>query len=228
MKPHILVVDDDQRLRDLIKRYLEQSGDYYISTCGHVHQARHALACFHFHALILDIMMPDILGTELLTVPDIPPVLLLSAKDQPKDRIHGLEQGARDYLTKPFEPRELVLRLNNILARARPTVHLGACTYCLTTRRLVQHQSDSTTVPIVLSPSETLLFDYLAKHPHTLVSRQALADSVGAAHGNARSIDMQITRLRKKIEPCPQTPHFLISIRGQGYMLCPDAMPDTP
>jgi two-component system phosphate regulon response regulator OmpR len=225
-QPHILVIDDDKRLRDLIARYLTEQG-YRVTTAIHAADARAKLAGITFDLLVVDIMMPGESGLELtqsLRENSLVPILLLTAMGESGDRIAGLETGADDYLVKPFEPRELVLRISAILKRAqapgdRPTgvgaVKFGAFVFEIERRRLFKAGE-----PVHLTEAESELLFQLARRAGEAVSREALAPQ--SEDGESRLIDVQMTRLRRKIEDDPRFPRFLQTVRGRGYVLQPD------
>jgi len=221
--PHILVVDDDDRIRILLKRYLSENG-LRISTARDAAEARDLLGSVEFDLLIIDVMMPGMSGfdlTEKIRAASNVPILLLTARGLPEDRIEGLERGADDYLSKPFEPRELLLRIGALLRRSRPIAR----------DRQMLVFGDTTFEPgrgelrrggelIKLTAGELALLRVLAAKPGEAISRLALAEQT--ATPMERSIDVQITRIRKKIEDDPRTPIFLQTVRGVGYMLIPD------
>ena len=223
--PHVLVVDDDSRLRDLLRRYLVEQG-FRVTTARNAGAARDQLAAFHFDLLVLDIMMPGETGLDLtqwLRESSDVPVLLLSAMGETDDRIAGLSSGADDYLTKPFEPRELVLRINAILRRMRQPVppqlseiFFGGYHFDLTRDELRRGEEF-----IRLTTAEVSLLKALARQPGVPVSRDDLA-AENPIIGNARTIDVQMTRLRRKIEANPKFPRYLQTVRGTGYVLMPD------
>lgn len=222
---HILVVDDDERLRSLLKQYLSEHG-FFVSTAANTVEAEELLAVFSVDALVLDVMMPGETGlayaTRLTARGKAPPVLLLTARAEVDDRIAGLESGAADYLSKPFAPRELVLRLQNLLTRGRPSVSsaravsFGDYRFELDSGRLT-HQGSA----IYLTSSESDCLKILAAAAGQAVSREHMAEALGDV-GNARSIDVQINRLRKKIEPQPGKPIYLQTVRHAGYVLYAD------
>jgi two-component system phosphate regulon response regulator OmpR len=226
-QPHILVIDDDKRLRDLIARYLTEQ-DYRVTTAIHAADARAKLAGITFDLLVVDIMMPGESGLELtqsLRENSLVPVLLLTAMGESNDRIAGLETGADDYLVKPFEPRELVLRIRAILKRARArserqtsvgAVKFGAFVFEIERRRLFKSGE-----PVHLTEAESELLFQLARRAGEPVSREALAPQAEES-GESRLIDVQMTRLRRKIEDDPRFPRFLQTVRGRGYVLQPD------
>ena len=227
VQPHILVVDDDKRLRDLIGRYLTEQG-YRVTPAINAEDARAKLAGITFDLLVVDIMMPGESGLELtksLRENSLVPILLLTAMGESTDRIAGLETGADDYLVKPFEPRELVLRIKAILKRAsarteRQTsvgaVKFGAFVFELERRRLFKSGE-----PVHLTEAESELLFQLARRAGQPVSREELAPQ-GEDTGESRLIDVQMTRLRRKIEDDPRFPRFLQTVRGRGYVLQPD------
>jgi two-component system phosphate regulon response regulator OmpR len=227
-QPHILVIDDDKRLRDLIARYLTEQG-YRVTTAIHAADARAKLAGITFDLLVVDIMMPGESGLELtqsLRESSLVPILLLTAMGESGDRIAGLETGADDYLVKPFEPRELVLRIKAILKRARArterqtsvgAVKFGAFVFEMERRRLFKAGD-----PVHLTEAESELLYQLARRAGEVVSRDELAPQSGDEAGESRLIDVQMTRLRRKIEDDPRFPRYLQTARGQGYVLRPD------
>jgi two-component system, OmpR family, phosphate regulon response regulator OmpR len=226
-QPHILVIDDDKRLRDLIARYLTEQG-YRVTAAVNAADARAKLAGITFDLLVVDIMMPGESGLELtqsLRETSLVPILLLTAMGESTDRIAGLETGADDYLVKPFEPRELVLRIKSILKRAsarteRQTsvgaVKFGAFVFEIERRRLFKAGE-----PVHLTEAESELLFQLARRAGEPVSREDLSPQ-GEDSGDSRLIDVQMTRLRRKIEDDPRFPRFLVTVRGRGYMLQPD------
>ena len=220
---HLLVVDDDDRLRALLERFLTTHG-YHVSTAADVAGARAALKRFAFDLLIVDVMLPDASGlllTEQIRTEHAVPILLLTARKEVEDRIRGLEAGADDYLTKPFEPRELLLRVQRILARAAApappererTVRFGRFTFDLDDESL---SADG--APVHLTSAERQLLATLAAAAGEVVDRPALADDADIA-GADRAVDTQIARLRRKIEDDPRQPRFVVTVRGRGYAL---------
>ena len=225
-KAHILVVDDDTRLRSLLQRFLREN-DFYVSVAKDAAEARERLSEYKFDLLIVDIMMPNESGLEFLSKlreeNDVP-VILLTAMGETSDRIAGLESGADDYLPKPFEPKELVLRIKSILKRAPKAatqaveiLNLGLCIYNLSTKELTSKQGQV----IHITPVEQSLLSVLGQKYGQVFSREKLAEILGAGQ-SPRSIDVQITRLRKKIEKDSKNPRFLQTVRGKGYMLLPE------
>tara|TARA_A100001037_G_scaffold306655_1_gene353705 strand:+ start:3378 stop:4058 length:681 start_codon:yes stop_codon:yes gene_type:complete len=222
--PHILVVDDDRRLRELLQKFLSESG-FRVTIADSAAQAREKLVSFQFDLMVLDIMMPGESGLELtsgLRETNPVPILLLTAMSESENRIDGLERGADDYLTKPFEPRELVARIRSILRRVQTAVQetsefqFGEHTYD-SQRQILS----GPTGVVPLTGAEARLLDVLASKPGQPISRDTLQQQSGIS-GSARAVDVQVTRLRRKIEPVPRTPRYLQTIRGQGYVLWPD------
>jgi two-component system phosphate regulon response regulator OmpR len=221
--PHILVVDDDNRLRELLRKYLVDKG-FRVTAAGDAQQARERLAGLAFDLIVCDIMMPGESGLELtraLRQESNVPILLLTAMSEAQHRIAGLEEGADDYLAKPFEPRELVLRIQNVLRRSRDgqpsaprrLLRFGPHAFDLDRRELKRGQDE-----IRLTAAEAELLAALAQRPGEAVSREELSQQP-LAEGNGRAVDVQITRLRRKIEPDPRFPRYLHTVRGRGYML---------
>jgi len=223
-EPHLLVVDDDPRLLELLRRYLSDNG-FRVTTAADAREARANLASFAFDLVVLDVMMPGESGLDLtraLRREREVPVLLLTARAEPEDRIHGLEQGADDFVAKPFEPRELVLRIRNILQR-RPAatappeeVRFGGFRFDLARNELWRGVE-----PVHLTSVEAGLLASLASRAGQAVSREELAESTQFS-GNTRTVDVQMTRLRRKIESDPRFPRYLQTIRGTGYALRSD------
>ena len=222
-KFHVLVIDDDARLRSLLQRFLREN-DYFVSVAKDAEDARSLLTEYRFDLLIVDIMMPNETGLqflEKLRIESKVPVILLTAMGETADRILGLELGADDYLPKPFEPKELLLRIKNILKRA-PKIKVletvsfdfGNCFYDIEKKELISKQGDI----IHITPVEQALLNILSEKSGQIFSREELADILGAGQ-SPRSIDVQITRLRKKIEVDSKNPRYLRTIRGKGYML---------
>ena len=222
--PHILVVDDDARLRKLLARYLAEHG-FVVTTAEDAGDARGKLGSFSFDLIVLDLMMPGESGLDLagdLRRRSGVPILMLTAMGEPEDRIAGLERGADDYMVKPFEPRELLLRIGNILRRvpqADPLpsqVRMGEMMFDLEREEL--RFGDQ---PVKLTSVETALMAALARRPGIALSREELIELTGAAGGD-RAVDVQVTRLRRKIEHDPRDPRYLQTVRGRGYVLKPD------
>ncbi|QLH40270.1 MAG: response regulator [Defluviicoccus sp.] len=222
--PHILVVDDDGRLRKLLARYLSEHG-YLVATAEDAADARLKLTSFAFDLIVLDLMMPGESGLALagdLRKRSGVPILMLTAMGEPEDRIKGLEQGADDYMVKPFEPRELLLRIGNILRRVPqadalpPQVQMGEMVFDLGREEL-----SCGDLSVKLTSVETALLTALARRPGVAMSREELIELTGAVGGD-RAVDVQVTRLRRKIERDPREPRYLQTVRGRGYVLKPD------
>ncbi len=232
--PHILVVDDDERIRELLKKYLSRNG-YAVTTARDASHARRLLELLAFDLLVIDVMMPGEDGltlTRALRETLTTPILLLTAKAGLDDRITGLESGADDYLPKPFEPRELLLRIGAILRRvvdiapadAKPeppkALSLGVCRYDMARGELWREGT-----PLKLTTSESAMMRVLARTPGEPISRLTLLGEMGGEDepsAQERAVDVQVTRLRRKIEVDPKSPRYLQTVRGAGYMLAPD------
>lgn len=225
-QPHILVVDDDTRLRELLQRYLSDQG-FRVTTAVDAAEARAKLAALAFDLLVLDIMMPGETGlelTETLRQKSAVPILLLTAMNETENRIAGFECGADDYLPKPFEPRELVLRINAILRRvpppptAEPPNKVIFGDYCFDLEREELTRAGDF---VRLTAAETSLLKALAQRAGEPITRDDLGEE-SMISGNARTIDVQVTRLRRKIEANPRFPRYLQTVRGTGYVLMLD------
>jgi len=222
--PHVLVVDDDDRLRDLLGKFLGENG-FMVATAADAGDARRRMISLAFDIVVLDLMMPGESGLDFavdLRKRSNLPILMLTAMGEPHDRIAGLEAGADDYLAKPFEPRELLLRLHNILRRVPSSVaggnevRLGDCRFD-TTRGELTRQGKR----VHLTEVEVALLTALAGRAGQVFSRDTLIDMTGAG-GGGRAVDVQVTRLRRKIETDPRMPRYLQTVRGKGYVLQPD------
>jgi two-component system, OmpR family, phosphate regulon response regulator OmpR len=221
---HLLVVDDDDRIRDLLKQYLTRAG-FRVTTASDAAAARKLLDLLDFDLLILDVMMPGEDGLSLtrwVRKRGVTPVLILTARGLADERIEGLSQGADDYLIKPFEPQELLLRTEAILRRTGPRaasprrVKLGDFQFDLDRAELTREGG----APVRLTESEGQLLRLLAQNAHAPVDRMDLARDTADSTG--RAVDVQVTRLRRKIEADPRNPRYLQTVRGVGYMLAPD------
>ena len=225
-KPHILVVDDDTRLRELLKSFLSRN-DFRVSTAASAAEARQRLGSLDFDLIVLDVMMPGETGlafaAELRRTDEVP-ILMLTAMVDTKDRIAGLEVGVDDYLGKPFEPRELLLRIQSVLRRGRPAapaapteeqrqVTFGPFQFDLELGELAQKGKR-----VPLTDAEIALMRAFTGRIGEVLSRETLCKIVGSDI-NERAIDVQVTRLRRKIEPDPSFPRYLRTVRGQGYRL---------
>jgi two-component system, OmpR family, phosphate regulon response regulator OmpR len=227
---HLLVVDDDERIRTLLQKFLVRHG-FLVTAARDAAHARRLLAGLEFDLVVLDVMMPGEDGltlTRSLRETMQTPILLLTAKGETDNRIEGLEAGADDYLPKPFEPKELLLRINAILRRmpdtraedAAPKVlSLGPIRYDL--ERGEMWQGDDL---VRLTATEVQLMRIFSAQPGAPLSRARLVEELGRDRGQAqeRAVDVQITRLRRKIEDDPKQPRYLQTVRGEGYMLAPD------
>ncbi len=218
-KKHILIVDDDNRIRDLLKDYLSQN-DYIVSTAENADQAKERLKYLKFDIIILDVMMPGQNGYELTK--EIKkqikiPIVLLTAKGEVENRIRGLELGADDYISKPFEPKELLLRIRNIISKNKKinlkSKHkIGIAEIDL--NKMIVNLKDSSKK---INNTERKVLIEMLSNPGTTYSREEIGKISGI--GQERSIDVMITRLRQKLELDPKNPKYLQTIRGSGYVL---------
>jgi two-component system phosphate regulon response regulator OmpR len=227
---HLLIVDDDERIRGLLQKFLMRNG-FWVTAARDAQHARRILSGLEFDMIVLDVMMPGEDGisfTRSLRETIMTPILLLTAKSETDDRIAGLEAGADDYLGKPFEPKELLLRINAILRRvpavsstdsAPKFLTLGPIRYDVERGEMWQG-SDL----VRLTATESQLMRIFSACPGEAVSRVKLVEDLGRDRGQAqeRAVDVQITRLRRKIEQDPKQPRYLQTVRGSGYMLAPD------
>jgi len=227
---HLLIVDDDERIRGLLQKFLLRNG-FWVTAARDAAHARRVLSGLEFDMIVLDVMMPGEDGislTRALREDGVStPILLLTAKSETEDRIAGLEAGADDYLAKPFEPKELLLRINAILRRvpavttdeAPKFLTLGPIRYDVERGEMWQG-SDL----VRLTATESQLMKIFSAAPGEALSRSKLVEDLGRDHGQAqeRAVDVQITRLRRKIEQDPKQPRYLQTVRGAGYMLAPD------
>ena len=220
---HILIVDDDRRIRELLKSYLTSNG-YRVTAAAQADEARKAMMSFAFDLLIVDVMMPGESGLSLtrsLRETNDVPILILSALAESSDRIEGLSSGGDDYISKPFEPQELLLRIANILRRktkvAAPVqdIMMGPCSFNLQRGEL---RRDGQTVK--LTSRERDLLRLFAERRGEAISRNELAGENSSE--SVRAVDVQINRLRRKIEADPATPVYLQTVRGSGYILYTD------
>lgn len=230
MDAHLLIVDDDERIRTLLQKFLIKHG-FLVTAARDAAHARRILSGLDFDMIVLDVMMPGEDGLQLtasLRETMQTPILLLTAKGETEDRIDGLEAGADDYLAKPFEPKELLLRINAILRRmpdtsvedAAPKVlSLGPIRYDMERGELWQGDD-----LVRLTATEIQLMKIFSAQPGAPLSRAKLVEELGRDRGQAqeRAVDVQITRLRRKIEDNPKQPRYLQTVRGAGYMLAPD------
>lgn len=227
---HLLIVDDDERIRVLLQKFLMRNG-FLVTAARDAEHARRILSGLDFDMMILDVMMPGEDGLSLcrwVRENSEMPILLLTAKGETGNRIEGLEAGADDYLPKPFEPKELLLRINAVLRRMPETpsedtvpkiLHLGAIRYDLERGEMWQGED-----LVRLTATEMQLMKIFSAKPGEAISRYKLVEDLGRDRGQAqeRAVDVQITRLRRKIETNPKQPRYLQTVRGAGYMLAPD------
>jgi two-component system phosphate regulon response regulator OmpR len=231
---HLLIVDDDERIRGLLQKFLVRSG-FLVTSARDAGHARRLLGGLEFDLIVLDVMMPGDDGITLtreLRRRIATPILLLTARGDTADRIAGLEAGADDYLAKPFEPKELLLRINAILRRApaplavekvQKVLHLGAVRYDV--ERGEMWRGDAL---VRLTATEAALMRLFAARPGAAISRTELVEDLGRSSGKDgglaqdRAVDVQITRLRRKFETDPKQPRYLQTVRGAGYMLQPE------
>ena len=230
MDSHLLIVDDDERIRVLLKKFLVRHG-FLVTAARDAAHARRILSGLDFDLIVLDVMMPGEDGlalTQSLRETMQTPIMLLTAKGETDNRIEGLEAGADDYLAKPFEPKELLLRIKAILRRMPETpaestvpkvLTLGAIRYDI--ERNEMWQGDAL---VRLTATEVQLMKIFSAKPGEALSRNQLVEELGRDRGQAqeRAVDVQITRLRRKIEDNPKQPRYLQTVRGAGYMLAPD------
>jgi two-component system phosphate regulon response regulator OmpR len=228
--PHLLIVDDDERIRGLLRKFLARNG-FLVSVARDSSHARRVLSGLEFDLIVMDVMMPGengIVLTRSLREQLQTPILLLTAKGETEDRIAGLEAGADDYLPKPFEPKELLLRINAILRRmpepeteqiAPKVLNMGPVRFDIERVEMMRGEE-----PVRLTATEVQLMRIFAENLREPVSRAKLVEDLGRDKGQAqeRAVDVQITRLRRKIEEDPKQPRYLQTVRGEGYMLIPD------
>lgn len=226
---HLLVVDDDARLRDLLQRFLTEQG-FRVTAVADAAAARRAVAAMMFDLMVLDVMMPGESGLSLAESlrreGNEVPILMLTARGAPEDRIAGFEHGVDDYLPKPFDPRELALRIRTILRRAAPApsaqalpvapVQLGTRWFDVERAELRGPEGI-----VRLTGGEAALLQALARHPGEVLSREEIAAALGTPEAGERAIDVQVTRLRRKVEADPREPRFIQTVRHRGYVLRP-------
>ncbi|MEP3787182.1 response regulator [Ascidiaceihabitans sp.] len=227
---HLLIVDDDERIRVLLQKFLMKNG-FLVTAARDAAHARRILSGLDFDMMILDVMMPGEDGISLcksIRETNATPIVLLTAKGETDNRIEGLEAGADDYLPKPFEPKELLLRINAVLRRMPETpaedtvpkiLHLGDIRYDMERGEMWQGED-----LVRLTATEMQLMKLFSAKPGEPISRAQLVEDLGRDRGQAqeRAVDVQITRLRRKIEANPKQPRYLQTVRGAGYMLAPD------
>jgi two-component system phosphate regulon response regulator OmpR len=230
---HLLVVDDDGRIRELLARFLRRNG-FFVTAVADAARARRLLAGLAFDLIVLDVMMPGEDGVSLTRwLRGRLPVLLLTARGETGDRIAGLAAGADDYLAKPFDPQELLLRINAVLRRAAPSrpaaaaparLRLGPLAWDVARGELLGEGG------VRLTATEAQIMRLLAADPGATVTRARLVEEMARTGGRdgppeERAVDVQVTRLRRKIEPDPRLPRYLQTVRGVGYRLVPDPPP---
>jgi len=216
---HILVVDDDDKIRELVKQYLEDN-NFLVTTANNAQEAKKKIDLIKFDILILDIMMPGESGlslTESLKKNNPVPIILLTAKGETEDRVQGLELGADDYLSKPFEPKELLLRIKNILNKTQKMVlpeevYIGKALINLKKLHIKVNNEI-----IKINPQEKKVLEKMLALPGKVFSRSEIGKIINIS--KERTIDVMITRLRQKIEKNPKNPKYLQTIRGSGYVL---------
>ena len=218
-KAHILVVDDDDGIRNLVKKFLNEKS-FLVNTASSAEEAKKKISIIKFDLIILDIMMPGKSGLEFLNENKSfidTPVILLTAKGEPKERVEGLESGADDYLPKPFEPQELLLRIKNILSKTQKknlirAINFGNIKIDLTKLLIIKEEKE-----LKINSTEKKILDKMINQPGKVFSRLEIGKLINLE--KERSIDVIITRLRKKIEMNPKNPKYLQTIRGTGYVL---------
>ena len=216
---HILVVDDDNRIRELVKQYLEEN-NFMVTTAKDTDDAKDKFEIVKFDIIILDIMMPGEGGLSLtreIKKKSPVPIILLTAKDEIRDRIEGLELGADDYLGKPFEPKELLLRVKNILNKVQKPVFPDEIYIGKTLINLKKLNIKIKNKTKKINPQERKVLEKMIESPGKVFSRDDIGKIINVS--KERTIDVMITRLRQKIESNPKTPKYLQTIRGSGYVL---------
>jgi two-component system, OmpR family, phosphate regulon response regulator OmpR len=222
-KKHLLVVDDDYRIRKLLSQYLSESG-YLVTSAQDTIEAREALKNFNFDLIILDVLLPKELGTDFaktLKQSSHISILMLTALGTPEERIKGLESGADDYMAKPFNPKELLLRIEKLIERHKEHsyqsdshINLGQVKYNISKNILIKNDKE-----LVLNTSEAKLLSILLENKGSLINRELISEKMNI---NPRSVDVQIKRLREKIEEDSGNPVLLQTVRGKGYALLVD------
>ena len=216
---HILVVDDDDGIRDLVKKYLNEN-NYLVTTASNAEDAKEKVNLIKFDLIVLDIMMPGKSGIDF-TIENknilYTPIILLTAKGEAEERIHGLEIGADDYLAKPFEPKELILRIQNILDKTKSKNIKGLIKFGSVTVDLKKHLIIKDKKEFKINSTETIILETMINSPGKSFSRDEIGKIIKL--DKERSIDVIITRLRKKIEIDPKNPKYLQTLRGEGYVL---------
>ena len=218
-KAHILIVDDDDRIRELVKQYLNDN-DYLVTTANSAEDAKEKVNILKFDIIVLDIMMPGKSGLEFTNENKKKintPIILLTAKGEPSDRIEGLETGADDYLPKPFEPRELVLRIKNILQKTKNKIQKRIVNFSNINIDLNKLLIIKNNKEFKINNTEKKILEKMINSPGEIFTRENIGKLINL--DKERSIDVIITRLRKKIEDDPKKPKYLQTIRGTGYVL---------
>ena len=218
-KSHILVIDDDEGIRSLLKQFLNENG-YLVNTASNAYEAQEKISIIKFDLLVLDIMMPGKSGLEFISENKNNlnvPIILLTAKGEASERVEGLETGADDYLPKPFEPKELLLRINNILRKTQKinlkhVIEFGSIKIDLNKLMIANQDSN-----FKINKTEKIILEKMINNPGKVFSRIDIGNLIKI--DKERSIDVIITRLRKKIETDPKNPKYLQTIRGTGYVL---------
>lgn len=221
MQPHILIVDDDTRILKLLKKFFKQN-NFLVSVAHSVKEAEELLLYFIFDLLILDVMLPGITGLDfakkIKTSGNSMPIVMLTALSDPLDRIKGLEAGVNDYLSKPFEPKELLLRVRNLIEaytqhrKESRIKRFGNNYYDYNSKTFIKNEH-----VVNLSYAEQKLLEILIERNGEVTSREELSTQIGGL--NPRSIDVQIVRMRNKIEDDPKEPKYIKTLRGKGYVL---------
>ena len=218
-KAHILIVDDDDRIRELVKQYLNDN-DYLVTTANSAEDAKEKVNILKFDIIVLDIMMPGKSGLEFTNENKKKintPIILLTAKGEASDRIKGLETGADDYLAKPFEPRELVLRIKNILHKTKNKIQKRVVNFSNINIDLNKLLIIKNNKEFKINNTEKKILEKMINSPGEIFTREDIGKLINL--NKERSIDVIITRLRKKIEDNPKKPKYLQTIRGAGYVL---------
>jgi two-component system phosphate regulon response regulator OmpR len=219
-KIHILIIDDDEKIRDLLKQYLKNN-NFFVSTAMNASDAEEKLKIIKFDLAIIDIMMPGKDGLQLTKEIreriDLP-IILLTAKGEPDDRVRGLELGAEDYLPKPFEPKELLLRIKNVIKRVKKDKNLiNLIKIGKANINIKKMEIQRENIKIKINASEKILLENMISSAGKIFSREEISKITNLTQ--ERSIDVLVTRLRQKIEPDPKNPKYLQTIRGSGYVL---------
>ena len=219
-KIHILIIDDDEKIRDLLKQYLKNN-NFFVSTAINASDAEEKLKIVKFDLAIIDIMMPGKDGLQLTKEIrekiDLP-IILLTAKGEAEDRVRGLELGAEDYLPKPFEPKELLLRIKNVIKRIKKDKHIiNAIKIGKANINIKKMEIQKDKKIIKINASEKILLENMISYAGKIFSREEISKITNLTQ--ERSIDVLVTRLRQKIEPDPKNPKYLQTVRGTGYVL---------